>query len=425
MGGHDGGQDSPIRLLIIAQQSYAQAFYTAFAADARYAVQAVATSPEDARAKLTLNPEAVLCDAAVFNGPMEFSEVLSAYRGTCYVVTPAALAPADLEAVQGVPCVKKVIQGQANLPALAGDLYATAAAQRRAVAATPDAFLGGRLPQVASVGWRAIAVWSPQGGVGKSTVAQALALEATQRHLPTLLVGLAAPDVTPLILEGPRPEPNLLSWRSSPTVDGLRNCVQVHRVTGLHVLIGFRDPLELEGYDPESGPAGLTNLAYTAAQAGYGILIFDVSAQEFAPAALSVANTLVLVARPDIPGIYAVLEAVRLVRDVMAGQHAIPDAAIYLVLNRVRNTSLTPEEFVREGKRVRPDMPALAAAIHDDPNIDLAINQRQAAYFRSDTLRSAAHVLGDLLFPSALERRLEPAAQGKVLHLGPLRVRLT
>jgi hypothetical protein len=99
------------------------------------------------------------------------------------------------------------------------------------------------------IGWRAIAVWSPQGGVGKSTLALALALEATARRLPTLLVALAAPDMTPLILEGILPEPNILTWRAAPTVDGLRGTVQVHRKTGLHILVGFRDPVALGTFE--------------------------------------------------------------------------------------------------------------------------------------------------------------------------------
>jgi hypothetical protein len=260
--------------------------------------------------------------------------------------------------------------------------------------------------------------------VGKSTLALALALEATARRLPTLLVALAAPDMTPLILEGILPEPNILTWRAAPTVDGLRAALQVHRRTGQHILVGFRDPVGVGTFDSQTGPASLTNLAYTAAQVGYGILVLDVSTQELAPAALSAANTLVMVGRADLPGIRAILEGVHLVKDVMAGQHAIPDGAIHLVLNRVRDTTLRPDEVVTFGKRERRDFPPLGAYVADDPNVETALNQMQAAYYVSDSLRRAAKTLGDLLFPAALTAQLAAAEPAKVVKVGPLRVRM-
>ena len=421
----------PVRLLIVAQPGRAQAFYAAFAADARFAVQAVATSGDDARAKLTLDPEAVVVEVVVFSGPSEFANTFAAYRGAAFAIVPANLGASLADAVRQVSCVLRVTEGEPNFAASAGELYAAVVARRPAAGQPIDGFASAREPGAtmtgsysACVGWRAIAVWSPQGGVGKSTVALALAMEALARRLPTLLIGLAAPDMTPLILDGIQPEPNLLTWRAAPTVDGLRSAVQIHRKTGLHILVGFRDPVALGAYEAQQGPASLTALAYTAAQAGYGILILDVSAPEIAPAALSAANTLVLVARPDTPGVYSALQAVHLVKDVMAGQHAIPAEAIYLVVNRARDTTLRPDEMVKCGKDERRDFPPLAAAIADDASVELAVNRREAAYYRSDVLRGAAKTLGNLLFPAAVATPIEAAPPTRVIRLGPVRVRL-
>jgi MinD-like ATPase involved in chromosome partitioning or flagellar assembly len=414
----------PVRLLIVAQPGRSQAFYAAFVADARYAVQAVATSAVDAKAKLALDPEAVVAEVVVFNGPVEFADVFAAYRGACFALVPAGLNQADASAVRAVRSVQTVVEGEPNFAVLAGEIYAAVVARRPATQATADGFLGSRSPNAAMVGWRAIAVWSPQGGVGKSTVALALALEATARRLPTLLVALAAPDMTPLILEGILPEPNILTWRVTPTVDGLRAAIQVHRKTGLHILVGFRDPVALGSYEAQSGPTGLANLAYSAAQAGYGILILDISAPEIAPPALSAANTLVLVARPDTPGVHSALQAIHLVKDVMAGQHAIPPEAIYLVVNRARDTTLRPEEVVNWGKGERRDFPALAAYVADDAGIELAVNRREPAYYSSDTLRAAARTLGNLLFPTVVTAPGEAARPARVIKLGPVRIRV-
>jgi MinD-like ATPase involved in chromosome partitioning or flagellar assembly len=274
------------------------------------------------------------------------------------------------------------------------------------------------------IGWRSIAVWSPQGGVGKSTIALALALEATQRHLPTLLVVLSAPDMTPLILDGINPAPNILNWRANPTVEGLKAAIQVHKQTGLHILTGFSDPVSLGDYDAQNGPASLQNLTMRAAQAGYGLVLLDISAPEIAPSALAAATTLVLVARPDLPGVKSALEGLRLVKDVMAGQHAISAGAIYLVINRVRGTTYTPAEVVEQGKKVRADFPPLAASIADDPNVELATKNYQPALFNSDPLRTAVRTLGNLLFPAALSAAPGPAKPAKVIKLGPIRLRL-
>ena len=413
----------PVRLLIIAQPARAQAIYTALAADARFAVQAVATGAGDARAKLALEPEAVIVEVVTFAGPSEFGEVFAAYRGAAWALIPPGLSPQLVDTVRRVSCVAQVVEGDPNLPALAGEIYAAALTRRSSREQAAGADFAAMRSGPAMIGWRAIAVWSPQGGVGKSTVALALALEATARRLPTLLVGLGAPDGTPLILDGILPEPNILTWRATPTVDGLCAARQVHRRSGQHILVGFRDPVSVGTFDGQSGPASLTNLAYTAAQTGYGIVVFDVSTQELAPAALSAANTLVLVGRADLPGIRAILEGVRLVKDVMAGQHAIPDGAIHLVLNRVRDTTLRPDEVVNFGKRERRDFPPLAAYIADDPNVEIAVNQMQAAYYVSDSLRRAARTLGDLLFPAALAGQVAAAAPAKVTRIGPLRFR--
>jgi arsenite-transporting ATPase len=418
-----GLANSPVRLLLVAQPARAQAFYAAFAADARFAVQAIATSAADAKAKLALDPEAVLVDVVAFAGPGEFNDVFAAYRGAVWVLLPLGLAPNVADSLRQAPCVIQATEGEPNLAVLAGEFAVAAQTRRPSQRLASDSFTPLR-GSTAMIGWRAIAVWSPQGGVGKSTLALALALEATQRRLPTLLVGLGAPDGMPLILEGVSPDPNILNWYANPTVDGLKSAVQVPKRTGQPILVGFRDPVSVGSFDGHTGSTSLTNLAYTAAQAGYGILVLDVSTQELAPAALSAANTLVLVGRADLPGIRSVLEGVHLVKDVMAGQHAIPDGAIHLVLNRVRSTTLRPDEVVAYGKRERRDFPPLAAYVADDPNVETALNRMEPAYYGSESLRGAVKTLGDLLFPAALAAQPTAAAPAKIVKVGPLRVRM-
>ncbi len=414
----------PVRLLIVAQAARAQALYTHFASDARFAVQAIATDPADARAKLTYDSEVALVELVTFAGPAEFGTTFAAYRGAVAALAPATLPVSDVEAVRQTPCVSQVLPEQSNLPELAGVLYDIARNRRTAQNGNAASFAplrGG----TATIGFRSLAVWSPQGGVGKSTLALALALEATQRRIPTLLVGLGAPDGIPLILDGIRPDPNILNWQAAPShPDGLRAAIQIHKRTGQHILVGFRAPTDVGGFEAFTGPTSISNLAFQASMAGYALVVLDVSTQELAPAALSAANTLVLVGRADLPGIRAILEGVSLVKDKMAGQHAIPDGAIHLVLNRVRDTTLRPDEVISYGKRERRDFPPLAAVVADDPNVEVAINRMEPAYYGSDSLRRAAKGLGNLLFPAVVSAAPAAGQPAQVKQIGRLRIKL-
>ena len=104
----------PVRLLIVAQPGRSQAYYAAFVADARYAVQAVATSAADAKAKLALNPEAVMAEVVVFDGPTEFADIFGAYRGACFPILPAGLNQAEADAVRAVRSVQALVEGEPN-----------------------------------------------------------------------------------------------------------------------------------------------------------------------------------------------------------------------------------------------------------------------------------------------------------------------
>jgi MinD-like ATPase involved in chromosome partitioning or flagellar assembly len=405
-----------------------QALRAAFGADARFRLVATATSPDDARAKLALEPEAALLEGTVFPHPEALVQTFSSYRGVCFVLLPLGVAHSLVEVVRALPCVQAVEVGEADFGALAGRFYeaVTLNRQARRTQSGGQLLFGGHSPLPSAAGWRAVAVWSPQGGAGKSTLATALACEAAARRLPTLLVGLGAPDPVPLVLNL-KAEPNLLSWRSNPTADGLRAAVQ--RLEMLDVLAGFRDPLALAAYkdDALDGPGSLPQLTTCAAYAGYAVVVLDVSAQELAAAALSAANAAVLVTLATLPGVLHVAEAAHLLHDQMAGRHRIPKEAIHLVVNKVRDSTLTPQEVVKLGGGVRRDFPALAAYVPDDPQIEEALKLRRPAWHTSEPLRRAVRTLGDLLFAlPAASSAVQEASVGKparVWTLGPIRIK--
>src|SRR5690606_12957044 len=124
---------------------------------------------------------------------------------------------------------------------------------------------------------------------GKTTIATALAQAVARRSLKTLLIGLGSPDVMPLQI-GLQPEPNILSWISNPTDDGLRASIQT--AGDLHVLAGFPDILsEAQGDKPADANVSLTVLVTSAAYAGYAAVVVAPPSSGLAPPAVSAANT--------------------------------------------------------------------------------------------------------------------------------------
>ena len=376
-----------VSILVAAPPDKVAPLTKTFSADARFNLAAVATSAEDVRVKLAVRPEVVLAHADTATSLEEFSQVLGSFGGHLFTILPETALPSVIAAVQGLPSSREVISGEPNLPELAGQIYLTVSAGRLISTNSPG-FRLSQGPRSAMVGWRCIAVWSLQGGVGKSTLSAALALEAAERRLSTLLVGLGAPDVIPLRLGFKGPDPNLLDWTANPTPEGLRLAVRQYDV--LDVLAGFPDQVALDGYLPQAmeSKEGLPTLASVAAHAGYAVVVLDVSSPELAPPAISAANTLLLVAQATPDGLLAVRESMRLVHEAMAGRHAIPLEGIHLVLNRVRDSQLGPEEVMRSLGHMITRTPPLAAVIPDDPRVDVARVQFRPAYMAPASLDS-------------------------------------
>lgn len=416
-----------ISILVAAPPEHIAPLANVFRSDARFSLAATATSTDDLRAKLTVKPAVVLAYAQVFDRFESFAEILGTFAGSLYVILPEKAPPSVIEAVRALPPTREVISGDPNLPELAGRIYGAVSADRQLSLAGQGYRLGGSGPRSTMVGWRCIAVWSLQGGTGCSTIATALALEAAERRLPTLLVGLGVPDVIPLRLNFDHPEPNLLTWSAVPTSEQLK--VSVRPFDVLDVLAGFPNQSALDAYVPLalSAQQGLPALSSAAAHAGYAVVILDVSAPEMAAPAISAANTLLLTSLPTPDGLLAVGEASRMAGDFMSRQHSIPLDGMHLVLNRVRDTMLAPDEFMRSLSRMPTNAPPLAAVIPDDPRIDVARTQFRPAYNFSDPLRQAMKVVGDVLFAPpvglAAAHHAQQGRPSKVWRIGPLRIK--
>lgn len=417
-------QKNRVLSLLLASPFY-QELYASLSSDSRFQVVAATQNGDEVAGLLQSHtPQAALVDARLFPRPSQLTHALQAYTGVAVLVAPPHLDAHQESALRSIACVAELVPQQSEARSVFDRLHQLASApsrptprfqQRAPATPLPAAQING-----ATTGWRCIAVWGLEGGVGKTTVARALALDAATRRLRVLLVGLGAPDMLPL-QAGLAPEPNLLSWRAAPSAESLQACTQ--KDGEMDVLAGFPSPPSLGEYAPESmdGPTSLAALTGQAARLGYPVVILDISSQEVAAPALAAANTLVLVASPTIQGALAAVEAARLAHQ----ECGLPDENCHLLVNGYRSSTLSADLFLKSTRPSYPALPHLVAAIPDDPSIEEALNSRRPPYYRSDPLRSAVQTLGDRLFAAPAPDRGTLAARvgresQEVLRVGPV-----
>lgn len=425
-----GGQETPVSLLLAHREiAVATAWYQALQTDARFRVTSLANTAQDFRAKLAASPEAILLDATVFEGPGPLIETLTAVSGAVYLIVPGGVPQELIEQFKSLPAVKSVYVGDVNIADFAARCYSDVLALRRTIpAVSQTAWAGGRTGGASIGGLRIINVWGRAGGVGKTTIAIALAQACARRGLRTLLIGLGAPDVIPLVL-GLQPEPNILSWFANPIDEGLRSSVQT--AGDLHVLAGFPDILsEGQGDRLAEAKGSLNELVTTAAYNGYAAIILDTpSYGNLVPRVLSAANTWVMVSRPTVADAWAAVEAFRTVTQRAAGQHRITPGNIFVVLNQRTNGMLTADQWhgaadsAARKLGLNVGFPPVIATIPFIPDVPLAQDGGRSALDASDEFARPLHHLAEMLFGGSGLAMTAQRGDGRVLQLGPIRIR--
>ena len=411
-----------VTILLAGPLPRTTAWYAALQADARFRVTTWANDPQDLSLKIASNPEVLLLDAAIFPGPQELVAFLTRLQGAAYVLLPVQATQEELETVSKTPCVKGVYRGDTPLAELNGRMYGDAAALRSVV--RPGATNVWEAPVrsgIQPVQMRIIAVWNQTGGVGKTTVSTNLAYESARRGLPTLLIGLGAPDDLPLILSLKK-EPNLSHWRANPSPEGLKAAIQ--KKDALDVLAGFPDVLsEAQAIStPVDAPNSLERLVNQAIRSEYAVIVLDAPPTALAANAIAAANTLVLVARPSLEGVMRTVEAYRTVVERLAGQHTIPHNGVYVVLNRV-GSRLDGGEWHRSASQLLGrSFPPIVAQIPDDPRVGAAQDNRALPLVASDEFARALKPLADTLL--SVRDSGYSVQQKKVFHIGPLKIKL-
>jgi chromosome partitioning protein len=417
-----------VTILLAGPMPRVNAWYTALAADARARVTSFATDPQDLNFKISSAPEALLLDASIYPGPKEMVDLLTRYAGAAYVLLPLEANAEALANIGKIPSVKGVYHGDVNLSQLSGKLFGDVLALRASTQPGMEALWKDRDKGFSPVGMRIIAVWNQSGGVGKTTISTNLAYESARRGLPTLLIGMGAPDDLPLIL-GLKPEPNIVSWCSNPNQDGLKMALQ--KLDTLDVLAGFPDVLSeaMAINTPQDAPNSLQKLVLTAAYAGYAVIVLDAPPTVLAASAISAANTLVLVARPSLEGVMRTVHAYRTVVERLAGEHRISANGVFVVLNRITPSRMTSEEWHKaaSGLLGKP-FPPIIAQIADESLVGELQDRKRIPLMASDSFTRGLLPLANALFSTSgatsSDRIRKPQGKGREIRLFGMKVKV-
>ena len=416
--------DEAVVMLLAGPPSSVNAWFTSLQMDSRFRVNTFSTDPQDLENKMGYNPEAILLDATIFSGPENLTQFLTKTTSAVYIILPREAGDDIRKTLQDLPSVRGVYINDINLSQAAGRIYAEVVALRNQAPSLARPGKGYRTERIAG-GLRVITVWSRTGGSGKSTVAAALALEASQRGIKTLLVGLGVPDISLPTFLNLKTTPNLFGWLANPTFEGgIKPNVQ--SVGMLDVLVGLQDGIkEKELVKPPEDPASINQLVINATFGGYSIVILDTPVSGAYFNAISASNTMVMVTTPMLDQAVVSAEAYRMAFKRMRDQHRIGVGNIFVVLNRYRPGLLNSNEWHEAADAYTQTMgighfPPVAELIPEVPEVALAANAGRSVLTAGDDFAGPIHRLGDVLYGGGSGSSQD---NQKVMRFGPIRIR--
>ncbi len=351
----------------------------------------------------------VILDLNTVGSTEDLAELLAPFAGHVLVVAQSNHNLQVREAVAQTPGVHQVVT-PAELPAALRQLQPASPTYPQFAEVWADTEPP-HAPGPIMSGWKCVAVWGLEGGVGKTRLARALGQDCVRRGQRALAIGLGCPDVLPLGA-GLDPEPNLGHWARHPQPDILQRQVQADG--DLDLLAGFLSPPALDRFAAQAlqGETSLSALTMQTAHLGYAGVLLDVSAQELAGPALQCCNALVLLGTATAQGAVAVVEAFRLAH----GDVGLPMTQIHLALNRCRPHHLSQDQFLRIVRTAVKEIPAPIVMLAEDETQEEARTPRPGAPWGSSAWNQSVERIGDRLWGGT---GAAPAT-GVVRRFGPL-----
>jgi pilus assembly protein CpaE len=221
-----------------------------------------------------------------------------------------------------------------------------------------------------------VAVYSPKGGVGKSTISAAIALALKKVRNPNLSVCVVDLDTNFISLPTlfcTKPEICIDAWQKYGADDidyPLAESLLTKHESGIYLLSAPEVPSVIPGLETEKIIRVLTKY--------FDVVIIDCGIsvhQDSVMTALDLATKILLVTTPDVPSIKKVADFVPMLQKLRINQ-----SKIRLVINMLKNDSIP----VREIHAAIASLP-LAGTIPDEPKLAKMIYDRQVPYSLQDT----------------------------------------
>ena len=393
---------TPIKVLLAAPQDAMRAIEGDFVGHDRFLIVDRVSDPRSLPQALQKTaPDAAIVYARMLNDAAALRQALEGFEGIVLLVLPKNVHPAAMSIIQSIPNAQGNIFYEIPEPGKLAAHLAHLFPPRppEPVAQVP----AGKWPPYAqSAPWRAILVWNVRGGVGRATVAAALALETARRGFPVLLAGLGAPDLIPMRW-GLHITPGLPDWSDeAPVNQDIARFVQ--KKHGVDVLPGFPSYTHAVAFAARAmdQTSGLPALVSQAAFAGYRAIIMAASTADVSIVgpAIAVANTLIVVTEPTPEGRVTAADTLATVLHHMVGQHYIRPQNVFLVLNRGQGR-VDVKSFARQVAEWGGKPPVVGAFIPYDDAVVQAHHNGQPAVLHSQALQDGIRPLADALFGPA------------------------
>jgi MinD-like ATPase involved in chromosome partitioning or flagellar assembly len=367
-------------------------------------------------------PGLLLIYADLAPGPDALVALLAGLkRCVAIVLLPPAWAQVQ-GSIERVQAVRKVYV----LPAAPAEVlnYAYSAVQTeiaRTHSISPLQGMASASPS-AAVGTRVIAFVSAQGGVGRSTLAEAMGFElAARRNIRSLLYSFDLAPASPLRL-GTRYAPSAAEYLQR-TEGGFQDAIQA-TAEGLDVIIA---PPESTGYaaaTKDGEQAKIHAMVTESYKHHYAAILLDLPAGESAwmLQPLRAASTVLLVSRPTTEGVRGTGHILKLLTEVLGSQHRFGRDAFFLVLNqRTPKSIYTATAFASEVAKYAGWSPPVLTTVDYDASIARAQDDGRPAVVASESLGRSVATLVETFYGAA--RGAEPLHKG--IKLGGIRIRST